>query len=146
MSVRVRAVVARHHPKLPRFVVIPSSAIASWKLTATTTVEGTINNEDLGRRDIKQWDDARWFIDMPEPLCKRVGVDVGDEVTLDLRIASEELPAELAALISSNAIARCAWESLTKPQQRMLRENVAAAKTSATRERRARKELGVERS
>jgi antitoxin component of MazEF toxin-antitoxin module len=146
VSVRVRAVVARHHPKLPRFVIIPSSAIASWNLTGTTTLEGTINNEDLGRRNIKQWDDARWFIEIPEPLCKRLGVDVGDEVTLDLRVASEELPGELASLITSDAKARRAWESLTKSQQRMLRENVAAAKTSATRERRARKELGVERS
>ena len=146
MSVRVRAVVARHHPKLPRYAIVPSSSIASWSLTDTTTLEGTINGEDLGRRNIKKWDDERWFVDMPEPLCKRLGVDVGDEVTLELRIAWDELPRELASLIASDARARRKWESLTQAQQRMLRESVAAAKTSATRERRARRELGVERN
>lgn len=58
--------------------------------------------------------------------------------------ASTELPAELAALISKNRTARAAWERLTPPQQRMLSEDVAAAKGSVTRARRAARHLGVE--
>jgi uncharacterized protein YdeI (YjbR/CyaY-like superfamily) len=58
-------------------------------------------------------------------------------VKLSLRIAAEELPAELAHLIKNNPSARARWERLTHGQKRMLREEVLAAKQPATRERRA---------
>lgn len=138
---KIRTTVSRHHPDLPRLAVVPPAAIAAWKLAGTTTIEGTINGHDLGRRSIKRWDDERWWIDLPALLCRAAAIDVGDEVTLDIRVAAEELPSELASLIASNNDAKRAWDALTKAQQRMLREDVAAAKNSATRERRARKYL-----
>jgi hypothetical protein len=63
-SVRLTVMVERKaaHPELPRFAVVPAAAIAKWKLSGTTVVEGTINGAPMGRRTIKPWDERRWFI------------------------------------------------------------------------------------
>ncbi len=122
--------------------MIPGDLLAGWKLTTTTTVEGTLNGMDLGRRGLKAWDD-NWFIEVPAPLCKKAQVDTGSVVDVELRLASEELPDELHSLLREDATARRAWEALTPSQQRMHRENVAAAKGTATRTKRARTVLGL---
>jgi hypothetical protein len=138
----VTATVTRHQPQFSRLVTIPLAKIAPWKLTGTTIVEGTINETPLGRRSLKRWDDREcWWIDLPEPLCKKAKVETGDEVKLVLRLASEDLPAELKDLLDSNAKAKAKWLSLTAAQQRMLREEVFAAKSAATRTKRAGKWL-----
>ena len=134
--------VTRHSLQCPRLVTIPLDAIEPWKLTATTTVEGTINGTELGRRSLKRWDDRNcWWIDLPAPLCKKAKVEIGDEVQLTIRLATEDLPEELQDLLQSNSIARAVWENLTQSQQRMVREDVFAIKTSETRRRRAEKLL-----
>ena len=145
-EIAVSAVIERQaeYPKLPRFVVIPAGSVAAWKLAGTTTIEGTINGNDLGRRSLKCWDSARWFIELAEPICKGAGVDTGDRVELRIRIASEELPEELRSLIEKDAKARKAWQSLSAGSQRMLREEILALKRTATRERKARRALGVD--
>jgi hypothetical protein len=143
-SIQLTAVIARKDPRLPRFVVVPSSAIDAWKLTQTTVVEGTMNGHDLGRRSMKKWDERRWFIELPQPLCERAKVDTGSRIQLVLEIATDRLPAELEALLASNPVAKQAWERLSQGSRRMLRENVAAAKQSATRARRAAIGLGVQ--
>lgn len=132
-AIRVRTLVERRDPRLPRFVVIPAEFIAPWKLAETTTVEGTLNEAPLGRRSLKRWDEHRWWIDLPAPLCKKTGIEEGDRVTLELRIASTELPVELALLIKADARAAAAWKKLTPAQQRMLREEVAAVKSYVSR-------------
>lgn len=134
--------VIRHNPQFSRLVTIPLDVIEPWKLEQTTTVEGTINGVDLGRRSLKRWDERNcWWIDLPEPLCKKAKLETSDEVTLTIRLASDDLPEELHELLRTNRVARGNWEKLTQPQQRMLREDVFAAKTSATRRRRAEKFL-----
>lgn len=140
-SLALLVTIERKDPKLPRFVVVPAWALAKWGLTETTVVEGTLKGVDLGRRTLKRWDDQRWFVELPEPLCRRAGVETGDSMTIILRIASTELPLELAQLLSSDKAAQAAWEKLTPSQQRMLREQIASAKQAATRERRARQAL-----
>ncbi len=126
---------------MPRFVVVPSSAISVWGITSTTIVEGKLNGLDLVRRSLKPWDAQRWFIDLPEQFCRRAGIDTGDRVTLLLRIASDELPRELARLIADDPAVRKVWRSLTPSRQRMLREHILAAKRSETRQRRVRRAL-----
>ena len=134
--------VTRHMPQFSRLATIPLDEIGPWRLSGTTTVEGTINGVDLGRRSLKRWDERNcWWIDLPDPLCKKARIDTGDEVTLTLRLASEDLPEELHDLLKTNQVAKANWEKLTQPQQRMLREDIFAAKTSATRRRRAEKSL-----
>jgi len=141
MRVALRAVIERKDPKLARFVTIPAKAISAWSLRETTTLNVRINSVDVGRRNIKPWDDDRWFIEIPDTACRLVGVDTGDHVELELLVADPELPTELQAVIDSDPAALRAWQGLTASQQRMLRENVAAAKRPETRLARARREL-----
>src|SRR5690242_13290074 len=49
--------VIKHNPEFCRLVTIPLDVVAPWKLNGTTTVEGTINGADLGRRSLKRWDE-----------------------------------------------------------------------------------------
>jgi hypothetical protein len=140
----VISTIEHKHEGLPRFVCIPLKEISPWNLAATTTVELCINGVNVGRRSLKRWDDRNcWFMDLSSEVCRQANIETGDRVELVLAIASEELPAELAMLIKKNAIARQRWEKLTPGQQRMLRESILSAKQSATRARRAARELGV---
>ena len=141
-TIQVVSTVIRHNPQFARLVTIPIAKIAVWKLDQTTVIEGTLNGFELGRRSLKRWDDRNcWWIDLPDALCKKAGVDTGDEVKLAIRLASEDLPAELEALLKTNKTANANWLKLTKAQQRMLREEIFAAKSSETRTRRAEKIL-----
>ena len=135
--------VERHHREMPRYLEVPSSTVAEWRLQGTTVVEGTINEIPIGRRSLKRWGDERWFIDLPAKLYHAAGVDTGDHVRLNIRIASTELPTELAGLLSRSSAARETWGRLMPRRQRMVREHVAAAKRPQTRDRWARCALGV---
>ena len=141
-EISVTTTVTRHNPQFSRLVTIPLGTVAPWKLTGTTVIEGTINDTPLGRRSLKRWDEREcWWIDLPDPLCKKAKIDMGDEVKLVIRLASEDLPEELKHLLDSNVKAKEKWKSMTAAQQRMLREEIFAAKTSATRTKRAEKWL-----
>jgi len=96
-----------------------------------------LNGHELGRRSLKKWDERRWFSELPQPLCERPKVDTGSRVQAVLEIASDKLPTELEDLLATNPAAKQAWDRLSPGSQRMLRENVAAAKQPATRARRA---------
>jgi hypothetical protein len=134
--------VERKHPALPRFVLVPNRSVAPWLLDRTTVVELTVNGVETGRRTLKRGDEENWYMDLPEPICRRVGIETGDPVKLVLRLASEALPEELSRVLATDLAARARWERLTQSQQRMVREHVQAAKQAATRERRAACALG----
>lgn len=133
--------IERKHLQTPAYAVIPAAQLASWKLTATTTVDCSLDGHPLGRRSLKKWDDARWFVELRQDLLDAAGKAVGDRATLALSPVSAELPAELQALIEKDAKARANWEARTDAQRRMIREHVHEAKTAATRIRRAREAL-----
>jgi hypothetical protein len=138
----VTATVERKYEQFPRFVCIPLASVSLWKLEGTTTIEGTINGVEIGRRSLKRWDDRKcWWIDLPEPLCKKASIETGDRVKLSLRIASEELPQELSELLARDPAARNRWKKLTSGQKRMLREDIMSAKQPGTRLRRAERML-----
>ena len=140
--ITLTSTVIRHHPQFARLVTIPLDVVAPWKLSDTTVIEGTINDTELGRRSMKRWDDRNcWWIDLPEPLCNRANLETGDKVTLKIRLASEDLPDELEKLLAKDSKAKANWQRLTKGQQRMLREEIYAAKSSEARARRAQKQL-----
>lgn len=145
-TLKVTSTIEHKHEGLPRFVCIPMKVVDPWKLTATTTVELSINDVPVGRRSLKRWDDQDcWFLDLSNDICRRAAIDTGDQVKLSLTIASEALPDELAELIEKNRVARQRWDKLTPGQQRMLREEILAAKQSGTRARRAAQALGITR-
>jgi len=140
--IQITSRVTRHMPQFSRLVTIPIEDINPWNLTETTVVEGEINGTPFGRRSLKRWDDRScWWIDLPDPLCKKAKLETGDEVELTIRLASEDLPEELAQLLKTNRTAKANWEKLTTAQQRMLREEIFGAKSSETRARRAAKVL-----
>ena len=143
-TIKVISTIEHKHEGLPRFICIPVNEVAPWKLTGTTTVHLSINDVNVGRRSLKRWDDRDcWFLDLSNEVCRKANVSTGDRVKVTLRLASEELPAELAELIEKNQIARRRWESLTPGQQRMLREEILTAKQSSTRIRRAARALNI---
>ena len=110
-EITVTTTVMRHHPQLSRLVTIPLGTVAPWKLTGTVVIEGLINDTPLGRRSLKRWDDREcWWIDLPEPLCKKAKIEVGDEVKLVIRLASEELPQELGRIAREESESRCEVE------------------------------------
>lgn len=84
------AKIQRKAPKLPRFIVVPSMLVADWGVDQNVTVTGELNGVDLGRRSLKRWDADRWFIQVPEPVCKKANVDTGDMVTVTMQIAENE--------------------------------------------------------
>jgi hypothetical protein len=78
-EIRLTSTVIRHNPQSSRLVTIPLDKVAPWKLTETTVVEGSVNGVELGRRTLKRWDDRNcWWIDLPEPLCKKARLETGD--------------------------------------------------------------------
>ena len=82
--------IQRKDPKLPRFIVVPSMLVADWGVDQNVTVTGELNGVNLGRRSLKRWDADRWFIQVPEPVCKKANVDTGDMVTVTMQIAEDE--------------------------------------------------------
>lgn len=139
----LNVVVERKQSTLPRYVVVPAARVAAWRLTQTVVVETVLNGSLAGRRSLKRWDERNWFVELPERICRRLGIDVGDRVVLRLELASTALPTELAALLRSDVKAQRAWSALSTARQRMLREEVLAAARPATRVRRARCGLGL---
>ena len=89
-SLGLMAKIQRKDPKLPRFIVVPSMLVADWGVTENVTIVGELNGVDLGQRSLKRWDADRWFIQVPEPVCKKANVDTGDMVTVTMLIASEQ--------------------------------------------------------
>ena len=89
-SLGLMAKIQRKDPKLPRFVVLPSMLVDDWGVTQNIEIVGELNGVDMGRRPLRRWDDQRWFIQIPEPLCKKANVDTGDMVTITLLKASAE--------------------------------------------------------
>ena len=143
-SLRLTVRIERKQVQMPAFVVVPADAVAKWKLAATTTVEGSLDGVPLGRRSLKRWDEERWFLELRRDHLETLGKVPGDRATLEIRRASTEMPPELQALIDSDAEARERWEYRSEAQKRMLREEILAAKSSAARERRARRALLAE--
>lgn len=135
--------IQRKDPRLPRFVVIPAQLLTPWSLSGTTVTEANLNGTEIGRRTLKPWDADRWFVELSEPICRLVGVETGDRVRVSLRLASTGLPAELAGVIAKHSKAKAVWASLSVSQQRMIREQVLAAKAPDTRRRRAERALGM---
>jgi hypothetical protein len=140
-ELKLDVVIERKHAEMAAFVVVPAPKVAAWKLAATTTVEGTLDGVELGRRSLQRWDEKRWFLELRKDHLDAIGKSPGDRAKLVLRRASVGLPAELQALIDSNPAARARWNAHTDAQRRMMREEILGAKTSATRERRARRAL-----
>jgi hypothetical protein len=139
----IRVIIKRKAPEFPRFIEIGSSQLGGWNLSGTTPVTISINGTEYGRRNLKPWGQGRdvWFLELTNEICDRAGIGTGDEVAMNVEMASTASPAELSSLIERDAEARRRWEQKTTGQQRMLGDHVRQAKQAKTRERRAVKAL-----
>ena len=89
-SIGLMAKIQRKDSKLPRFIVVPSMLVEGWAIQENVTIQGQLNGVELGQRSLKRWDADRWFIQIPEPICKKANVDTGDTVTVTMYLASAE--------------------------------------------------------
>src|SRR6186713_229078 len=123
------------YPGMGPWFQIPARFIREWGLTATTTVEGTINGHPLGRRAIKdsgpKTDD--WYMGLTRDIAEAIGGKGGDEVEIELRLADMTIPDEMAARIASDAEFARAYEALVPNHKRKAIEHYLEAKTPAGR-------------
>lgn len=139
MEVKVCARLERKDPRLPVYVLIPARRVDRWRLAGTTVIEGTANGWPFGRRTIKAWGKGSgdWFVEFTASFCSSAGLNVGDHVALALRLADASTPVELENILARDRNLAVAWQALSDRQRRDAGEHVRAAKTPATRQRRA---------
>lgn len=119
------------YPGMGLWFKIPARFIREWGLTATTTVEGSINGHPLGRRAIKdsgaKTDD--WYMGLTKDVAEAIDGKGGDEVEIELWLADMTLPKEMAARIKSDADFARAYEALIPNHKRKAIEHYLEAKT-----------------
>ena len=144
-KVSILAEIKRKSAELPRYVEVTAETIAHWHLEGTTPIEIQIEGGEAIRRNLKQWGKGRpvWFFELTNPMCKKAKIDTGDTIEFTLTLADNSIAAEIEQILKTNLDAQVKWDEATPSQQRMINEHVLGAKQPATRERRARKALGI---
>ncbi len=139
---RFKAEIMRHHPKTPRFVLVPPSIPAALKQTATFVAEVRFDDLEPERKSIKPWGDGRWFMDVAQDICRRLRLDVGSTVAIAVAPVEEQLPEALSDAIRQAGATR-AWFAQTPAQQRMIAEHIYGAKRTETMQRRVAAAIAV---
>jgi uncharacterized protein YdeI (YjbR/CyaY-like superfamily) len=75
-------------------------------------------------------------------MCRKVGVETGDRVHVEMRRLGDTRPQELNELLNSDPKAQRAWNGLSAGERREFVIFVADAKKPETRVRRTRRLLG----
>jgi hypothetical protein len=136
---KIKTQLQRKDPRLPVYVVVPGKFVQPWGLSGTTIIEGTANGFPIGRRTIKAWgkgiDD--WFVEFTAPFCKVAGLNVGDDVILELQRADISTPEELQDLLARSKKLDSMWMALPEKDRRDAGEFIRAGKVLATRQKRA---------
>jgi hypothetical protein len=133
------ALIERIAPEVPRFVVYPGKA---WDETRTFIVDVSLNGIPIGLRNLIPWKERGWHFGLSQPMCRKVGVETGDRVRVEMRRLGDALPQELEEFLKSDAKALNAWDKLSSGDRRDVVLFVAAARKSETRTRRAKRLLG----
>lgn len=140
-------IVERHAPNLPRFAVLPFDPKVLWGQTALFVADGALGEAEFTRRSVKPWGDGlRWFIDLPDPLCKAAGVDTGGRVMLRLTPRDDAPPCEIAERLAGDPALGKAWLSFPPSHRREWSRWVDEAKKPETRARRADQVVGQVRA
>ena len=138
-KIRFDAVIERLAPEVPRFIVYAGKA---WDETATFIVDVSLNRTPIGLRNLIPWKERGWHFGLSEPMCKKVGVETGDRVQVEMSRLGDALPHELQELLQREPKAKRAWNALPAGDRRDFILFVADAKKPETRATRARKLLG----
>lgn len=125
----------RQYPGMGPWFRIPARFIREWGLTATTTVEGTINGHPFGRRSIKdsgpKTDD--WYMALTKDIAEAIDGKGGDEVEIELRLADMTMPPEMVERMARDPDFARAYEALAPNHKRKAIEHYLEAKTPAGR-------------
>jgi hypothetical protein len=93
---------------------------------------------------------GRSYVGFNAELRRRAGIEMGDDVEVELALDTEprevELPPQLEARLVGDAAARAAFERLSYTHRREYAEWIAGAKREETRERRVDKALEMLRA
>ena len=133
------ATVERIAPEVPRFVVYPGRPRDE---TGTFIVDVSLNGIPIGLRSLIPWKERGWHFGLSEPMCRRVAIDTGDPVHVEMRRPRDPRPDELKELLKNDSQARESWDRLSTGEQRDFLLFVASAKKAETRMQRARRLLG----
>lgn len=136
---KIKTKLQRKDPSLPVYVVVSGKFVKPWGLNATTIIEGTANGFPFGRRTIKAWGKGTddWFVEFTAPFCKTAGLNVGDDIVLELQRADTSTPEELQSLLTNSKKLASLWLALPERDRRDAGEYIRAGKALATREKRA---------
>src|SRR5579862_1038898 len=122
------AVIERIAPVVPRFIVYSGQV---WDETAGTfTVDVSLNGIAIGLRNLIPWKERGWHFGLSQPMCRKVGVETGDRVQVEMRRLGDTLPPELEELLRSDARAQKAWHALSTGGRRDFVLFVADARKS----------------
>jgi hypothetical protein len=133
------AVIERIAPEVPCFIVYPDRA---WDETGTFTVDVSLNGIPIGLRNLIPWKERGWHFGLSQPICRRVGLETGDRIHIEMRRLGDIRPQELQKLSKSDPKAEKVWNGLSVGERRDFVLIVADAKKPETRMRRARRLLG----
>jgi hypothetical protein len=125
------AELARHHPDLPVYLLVPPETVARFGATGTFVVGASVNGLDIGRRSVKPWGEGRWFLELTKAHCTALSVEEGDAVQVR-RQTVPQTPPDLEAAIRADGLTD-AWTAVSEAQRRAVSEEVFAAKRPATR-------------
>jgi hypothetical protein len=75
------AVIERIASEVPRFIVYPGKA---WDETATFTVNVSLNGIPIGLRNLVPWKERGWHFGLSQPICRKVGIETGDRVHVEM--------------------------------------------------------------
>ena len=134
------SVIERHDPDLPVYLMVPNAVPGAFGQTHTFIVEANINDSPVGRRSIKPWGDGRWFMELTKVHCARLGIGVGDRITITVNPTEEE-PAELTGSIIAHGLGD-RWSKLSAARRRALSEHVFDARRPETRKSRIERIVG----
>lgn len=116
---------------------VPDEVVAALGPSRHPAVRATLNGYTY-RSSVASLG-GRFMLGVSADVRAAAGVAAGDELEVDLVLDTEprvaEVPAELAAALDRDSVARAAFERLSYSNKRRLTIPIANAKTDATRER-----------
>src|SRR6516164_4241130 len=114
-SICFDALIERIAPEVPRFVVYPGKA---WDETRTFIVDVSLNGIPIGLRNLIPWKERGWHFGLSQPMCRKVGVETGDRVQVEMCRLGDALPPELQKLLQGDPRAKRAWNALPAGDRR----------------------------
>ena len=126
------------HDDWPRIAPVPDGVIRAFSISETFVAWFVLDDlGDLGRRTVKPLGDGRWYFELTKAHCEKFCLAEGMEISC-LVSPVPQVPEGLEqALKEAGLIDR--WNDLTTAQQRGFSEEVFAAKSSTTAEKRIKK-------